>query len=88
MKSVSMSNLDQFKDNENYIALKGGEPQRGLVERGTGIENIGEPYLGLGLSEIFVRVKSLQARLENQRGARYWWITGFSEFLYTKYVGT
>jgi hypothetical protein len=84
MKFVSIANVDQFKDNENYIALMGGEADNGLAERGTGIENT-EPYLEPGLSEMgFVRVKSNQARLENQRGARYGWITGFSELLYTK----
>jgi hypothetical protein len=35
---VSIANLDQFKDNENYIALRGGEPESGLAERGTGIK--------------------------------------------------
>ena len=59
-----------------------------MVERGTSIENIRELDLRPGLSEMgFVRVKSTQVRFENQRGARYGRITGFSEFLYTKYVG-
>jgi hypothetical protein len=40
MKFVSIANVDQFKDNENYIALMGGEADNGLAERGTGIENI------------------------------------------------
>jgi hypothetical protein len=69
MKFVLIANLDQFKDNENYRALRGGEPQNGLVERGTSIENIGELDLRPGLSEMgFVWVKSTQALRKPKRG--------------------
>jgi hypothetical protein len=47
------------------ISFSGGEPQNGLVERGTGIENIGVPNLEAGLSDMgFAWVKWISMLLE------------------------